>query len=42
LLNPAFPQREGTDVNGQKDANGKLFHNAMIEVAKTKGSGWVP
>ena len=41
LLNPAFPQREGTNVNGQKDANGKPFHNAMIEVAKTKGSGWV-
>jgi cytochrome c len=41
LLNPAFPEREGTNVSGQKDANGKLFHNAMIEVAKTKGSGWV-
>jgi methyl-accepting chemotaxis protein len=41
LLNPAFPEREGTNVSGQKDANGKLFHDAMIEVAKTKGSGWV-
>jgi len=41
LLNPAFPQREGTNVVGQKDADGKLFHDAMIEVAKTKGSGWV-
>ena len=41
LLNPAFPQREGTNVDGQKNANGRLFHNAMIEVAKTKGSGWV-
>src|SRR3954471_24352145 len=31
LLNPAFPAREGTVVTGQKDANGKLFHDALIE-----------
>ena len=30
LLNPAFPAREGTRVTGQKDANGKLFHDAII------------
>ena len=41
LLNPAFPAREGTKVTGQKDANGKLFHDAMIQMAETKGSGWV-
>ncbi len=41
LLNPAFPAREGTNVAGQKDANGKLFHNAIINLAKTQGSGWV-
>ena len=41
LLNPAFPQREGTNVSGQKDAKGKLFHNKIIETAETKGSGWV-
>jgi cytochrome c len=41
LLNPAFPAREGTMVTGQKDVNGKLFHDAMIETAKTRGSGWV-
>ena len=41
LLNPAFPAREGTRVTGQKDANGKLFHDAMIQTAETKGSGWV-
>ncbi len=41
LLNPAFPQREGTNVTGQKDANGKLFHNEIIKTAETKGSGWV-
>ena len=41
LLNPAFLAREGTKVTGQKDANGKLFHDAMIQMAQTKGSGWV-
>ena len=41
LLNPAFPAREGTQVTGQKDANGKLFHDAIIRTAETKGSGWV-
>ena len=41
LLNPAFPAREGTRVSGQKDANGKLFHDAIIQTAETKGSGWV-
>ena len=41
LLNPAFPAREGTNVSGQKDANGKLFHDAIINTAESKGSGWV-
>jgi signal transduction histidine kinase len=41
LLNPAFPTREGTNVAGQKDANGKSFHDAIIRVAETEGSGWV-
>jgi methyl-accepting chemotaxis protein len=41
LLNPAFPAREGTQVTGQKDANGKLFHDAIIQTAETNGSGWV-
>jgi cytochrome c len=41
LLNPAFPKREGTNVGGEKDANGKLFNVAMIEVAGAKGAGWV-
>ena len=41
LLNPAFPAREGTNVSGQKDANGKLFHDAIIRTAETEGSGWV-
>jgi signal transduction histidine kinase len=41
LLNPAFPKREGTNVTGQQDAKGKLFHNEIIKTAETKGSGWV-
>jgi cytochrome c len=41
LLNPAFPTREGTNTTGQKDAKGKLFHHEFIQVAETKGSGWV-
>jgi hypothetical protein len=41
LLNPAFPAREGTNVKGQKDSSGKLFHDAIIRTAESKGSGWV-
>ena len=41
LLNPAFPKREGTNVCGQTDASGKKFHDVMLEMARTKGSGWV-
>ena len=41
LLNPAFPQREGTNVHGQKDAKGKLFHDEIIKAAATTGAGWV-
>ncbi|MGU7776377.1 cache domain-containing protein [Burkholderia sp. MR1-5-21] len=41
LLNTGIPAREGTKVTGQKDVNGKLFHDAMIQTAKTSGSGWV-
>ena len=29
LLNPAFPEREGTNVSGQTDANGKRFHDEI-------------
>ena len=41
LLNPAFPEREGTNVHGDKDVNGKLFHDEFMKVIKSKGSGWV-
>ena len=41
LLNPAFPKREGTNPHGEKDANGKAFHDEFLKVVQTKGSGWV-
>jgi cytochrome c len=41
LLNPAFPQREGTNVTGKKDVTGKLYHDEFIKVVESKGSGWV-
>ena len=34
LLNPAFPKREGTNVIGQTDANGKKFHDAIIRLPR--------
>jgi signal transduction histidine kinase len=41
LLNPAFPKREGTNVHGEKDANGKTFHDEFLKTVQTKGAGWV-
>lgn len=41
LLNPAFPKREGTNVHGDKDVNGKLFQDEFMKVIQTSGSGWV-
>ena len=41
LLSPAFPAREGTNVHGQKDAKGKLFHDEIIRAAQSRGSGWI-
>ena len=34
MLNAAFPMREGTNVAGEKDAEGKLFNAAMLNVAE--------
>jgi cytochrome c len=41
LLNPAFPKREGTNPHGEKDANGKMFHDEFLKTVQMKGSGWV-
>ena len=41
LLNPAFPQREGTNPHSEKDVSGKAFHDEFLKIVKAKGSGWV-
>ena len=41
LLNPAVPSRVGTNPQDEKDANGKAFHHALIEMGRVNGSGWV-
>jgi signal transduction histidine kinase len=41
ILQPAFPEREGENMVGKTDKNGKPFHDELIRVARTKGSGWV-
>jgi signal transduction histidine kinase len=41
LLNPAFPNREGKNMHGDHDANGKLTHDEFRKVVKANGSGWV-
>jgi signal transduction histidine kinase len=41
LLNPAFPKREGTNPSGEKDANGKMFHDEFLKTVRAKGAGWV-
>ena len=41
LLNPAFPSREGTNPSGEKDANGKAFHDEFLSKVRTQRSGWV-
>jgi signal transduction histidine kinase len=41
LLNPAFPAREGRAYHGEKDKKGKAFHDELLNVAQTRGSGWV-
>ncbi len=41
LLNPAFPKREGTNIAGGKDENGKPFQDEILRAAASKGSGWV-
>ena len=41
IVNPPTPKIEGTNVIDLKDAKGKAFIREFIEVANTKGSGWV-
>ena len=41
LVNPAFPTLEGRSLLDLKDTQGKLLVREMIQVAETRGSGWV-
>jgi len=41
LLNPAFPAREGHAYHGETDKKGKPFHDELMKMAQTNGSGWV-
>jgi len=41
LVNPAFPGVEGKSLWDYKDEEGKYFTRELIELALTKGSGWV-
>ena len=41
LANPVNPKMVGTNVLNSPDVDGKYFRKDAIELAKTKGSGWV-
>lgn len=42
LFNAASPEKEGHNVLGLPDANGKLFYDALVAVAADPcGRGWV-
>jgi cytochrome c len=41
LVNPPSPEIEGKNLLDMKDAKGKTLVREFINVAKTKGSGWV-
>jgi len=41
LLNVAFPKLEGRNVIDYKDSEGNYFVREFINVAKSKGQGWV-
>jgi len=41
LVNPPTPEIEGKNLIDMKDAKGKTLIREFINVAKTKGSGWV-
>ena len=41
LFNAGFPELEGTDLSGLKDANGKLINMELMKVVQSKGAGWV-
>jgi signal transduction histidine kinase len=40
LMNPAFPMFEGANLINLTDIHMKAFVQQLVDVAKTKGSGW--
>ncbi len=41
LANPAFPVLVGREYLNVKDADGKLYCQEIVRIAKTKGKGWI-
>ncbi len=41
LVNPAFPNLEGTNLLDRKDTHGKYLFRELIQTVKSPGSGWV-
>jgi len=41
VLNPAFAAREGHAYHGEKDKKVKAFHDEIMKMAQTNGSGWI-
>jgi signal transduction histidine kinase len=41
LFNPAFPSLEGRDILGMTDTRGRQVLREMIELVRTRGSGWL-
>jgi signal transduction histidine kinase len=41
LANGINPRLAGKNLNGLKDADGKLVQKERLELARTKGSGWL-
>jgi signal transduction histidine kinase len=41
LVNPAFPNLEGRNLLDVRDTQGKALIRDMLEVVRTRGSGWV-
>jgi signal transduction histidine kinase len=41
LVNVAFPEREGTDVAGLRDRDGKAFVQEMLAAVAERESAWI-
>lgn len=41
LVNPAFPSLEGRNIIDVKDTDGKALVREMLDMVRTRGSGWV-